>query len=202
MPVIDLIQGSEKWLKYRQSRLMATDVPVVLGSNPWRTKIELFEEKLGLRPPVQLNAAMERGQKLEPEARKLASELLGIEFEPIVMESTRFPWLASSLDGISSCGKYILEIKCLSERSHEAAIDDIIPPYYIDQILTQLEVTKANICYYFSYRPEYTGKPYAIIPVYPNREKQAEIIAKGSDFYFNHLCVMNPPEDWKLKERK
>ena len=62
MSIIPLEQGSAKWLEYRKSKVMATDSPILLGSNPWRTPIELWEEKLGLREPQPLNDAMRRGQ--------------------------------------------------------------------------------------------------------------------------------------------
>src|ERR1700722_13914293 len=171
MKIINLQQGSKEWLDYRKSKVMATDVPVILGSNPWKTTLELWEEKLDFRPPTQLNDAMRRGQELEPEARKLACELIGIEFEPCVCESSEYPWLAESLDGLSKCGRYILEIKCPKEATHIDAINGIVPPYYTDQKQDQLLVTGAEMCYYFSYRPVIKNKEYAIIEVYPDLEK-------------------------------
>jgi len=204
MGIINLEQGSELWKEWRRSRLTATDIPIVLGSNPFKTKLELFEEKLGLRSPTQINEAMKRGQDLEPEARKLANELIGIDFEPCVYESTRFPWLASSLDGYfypkdKNNDGYILEIKCPKEFTHLDAINGNLPEYYEDQIQTQLLVTQAEICYYFSYRPEEIQE-YAIIEVYPNHEKHMEIISKGYEFYMQ-MCTMCPPVEWELKKR-
>ncbi len=200
MPIINLEQGSQEWLDYRKKKVMATDIPVILGSNPWKKKLELWEEKLGLRPPTQMNDAMRRGQKLEPIARKLACELIGIDFRPVVIESTKYPWLAASLDGISELGRYILEIKCTKLKTHLEAIEQCFPKYYQDQVYTQLEVSQAEICYYFNYCPEYEEKPYAIIEVYPNHEKEAEIISKGYEFYVQ-MCTMRPPVEWELKKR-
>lgn len=201
MGIITLEQGSEDWLKYRESRVMATDVPVILESNKWKTKLQLWEEKLRHRPPTEMNDAMRRGQLLEPEARKLASDFLGIDFEPCVYQSDKYPWLAASLDGISKCKKYILEIKCPKASTHEDAIDNRIPDYYRDQIQDQLLVTQAEICYYFSYRPENKDKPYAIVEIYPDLEKHEIIVQKSKEFYIQ-MCRMDPPEEWKLKLNK
>lgn len=201
MPLIELIQGSDQWKQWRMSRITATDIPIILGSSPFKTKLELWEEKLGLRPPQPLNAAMARGQALEPEARKLASDLLDIDFRPVVMESTKYPWLAASLDGLGWCkNQYILEIKCPGLKGHEAAINGIIANYYIDQMNHCLLVTGCEKCYYCSYYPNHE-KELIIIEVYPDHEKQTEIIAKGQEFYIN-MCTMKPPTDWTLKERK
>lgn len=198
MPTISLEQGSQAWLDYRKSKIMATDTPIILGSNPWKTKLELWEEKLSFRPPVEMNDAMLRGQKLEPEARELANKEINIEFSPCVIESDNEHWLAASLDGISNCGKYILEIKCPKDTTHDDALDNRIPEYYFDQIQHQLLVSKCDIAYYFSYRPERKDKPYAIIEVYPDLEKQSKILEKGYEFY-QDMQTMNPPEDWKIK---
>jgi putative phage-type endonuclease len=200
MARIELEQGSPEWLAWRQSKITATDISIILGSNPWKSKLELFEEKLGLRPAQPLNNAMRRGISLEPEARLLASSKIGIAFEPCVFESEKYPWLAASLDGW--CGEYniLLEIKCTGMEKHIEAISGIMPEYYADQVQVQLLCSEAEICYYFSYRPEYTEKPYAIIEVYPNIEKQAEIIAKGQEFYVQ-MCTMCPPVEWQLKKR-
>lgn len=200
MPVVQLEQGSQAWLDYRKKKIMATDIPIILGSNPFKTKLELWEEKLGFRESTKINTAMERGQRLEPEARTLASHEIGTSFDPCVLEHSKYTWLAASLDGMSKGGYTIIEIKCPKDATHQDAIEGIIPPYYEDQIQVQLLVSGAGCCIFFSYRPERKDKPYAIIEVYPDHEKQAEIIEKGYKFY-QDMCNMNPPEEWKFKQR-
>lgn len=199
MGIINLPQNSPEWLEWRRSRVTATDVSILLGSNPFRTRLELWEEKLQLRPPQELNSAMTRGQTLEPEARKLACELLDIKFEPIVCESTENPWLAASLDGISECNKYILEIKCPKLSVHENAIKGQIADYYKDQMQTQLLVTGCEKCYFCSYFPKHE-KEIVIIKVFPNQDKQQEIIILSKEFYIQ-LCNIQPPIEWKLKQK-
>ncbi len=201
MAFIELKQGSAEWLSYRQRKVMATDSPILMGTNPWKTSLELWEEKLGLREPQSLNDAMKRGQDLEEEARMLAIEKIGKEFHPCVYESDKFSFLAASLDGLSICGEHILEIKCPKEKTHLEAIQDIIPIYYLDQIQHQLLVTDAKSCVYFSYRPECTENPYVIIEVFPVLEKHQQIIEKAQEFYLQ-MCTMQPPTEWKFKPRK
>jgi len=202
MPQIDLQQGTDKWIEYRKSRIMATDIPIILGSNSWSSELQLWEEKLNIQIPQSLNDAMKRGQLLEPEARKLAIHLIGIHFEPCVYQSNKYPWLAASLDGISTqCqNAYILEIKCPKEFTHLDSHEGNIPFYYLDQIQHQLLVTDAKICYYFSYRPEYVDQPYIIQEIHPDLQKQKEIIEKSYNFYYN-LCNWNPPEEWKFQKK-
>lgn len=199
MKICSIQQGSEEWKELRQSKISATDIPVILGSSPFKTQLELWEQKLGLREPDEFNEKMKRGSLLEEPARQLAIKIIGKEFTPSVVVSEENPWLMASLDGLSPLHTFILEIKCMKEFSHIEAINEIIPHYYLDQIQTQLYITKAELCYFFSYRPEYTQQPYAILEVFPNPKKHAEIIAKGYEFYVK-MCNMEAPQEWKLKK--
>lgn len=192
MPIINLQQGSEDWLEYRLSRIMATDISVINLSNPFKSEIELWEEKLKMRPGSKLNDAMKRGHDLEPVAREIACKELGLDFTPIVYESDEHYWAAASLDGYCEDNKIILEIKCPKEKTHLETFDQIIPMYYQDQIQWQFLTTKAKLCYYFSYRPECINKPIDIIEVIPDTEKQSVLVKKGFDFY-KSLCSFSSP---------
>lgn len=195
MAIIDLIQGSQDWLDYRQGRIMATDASVIAESNPFKTALELWEEKLGLREPQKVNEAMLRGQKLEPEAREIASIEIGLEFEPCVFESEAYSWAAASLDGLYLKLNRILEIKCPKEKTHKQALDNIIPEYYTDQMQWQMLVCESEIGYYFSYCPEYKDKPFQIIEVMADQYRQAVLLSKCQEFYIK-LCTMQPPLPW------
>ena len=203
MAIIQVEQGTDAWLVMRRSHITATDISVIMGSNPFKTPAELFREKLGLSPPQESNAAMERGSRLEPEARARACEELGFDFEPCVIVSDAYPWAMASLDGLSSLElcDVILEIKCPKERTHVEAVDGFIAPYYLDQMQWQLLVSGAQACYYWSYRPEYKERPFAWLDVIPDKERQQLMIEKGYEFY-QRLCTFDPPEEWTLKERK
>lgn len=200
MKIINTLQGSEEWKNLRLSKITGTDAAILTGSNRWKTKLELWEQKLGLREPDKVNEKMKRGSDLEEPARLLLNELIGIEFKPTVGISNTYPYMMASLDGLSSCGRYMCEIKCTGIEKHIESISGIIPEYYQDQMQHCLAVTGCEICYYFSYRPEYLDQPYAIIEVYPEKQKQQEIIDKGQEFYIQ-MCRMDPPEEWVLKKK-
>lgn len=201
MPILNLDQGSQEWLDYRKGKVMATDASVLMQSNPWKKPIDIWEEKLGIKEPASLNDSMKRGQILEPEARNLAMDIIGIEFEPVVYESERYNFMAASLDGISICGKKILEIKCPKHETHQDAINGMVPLYYIDQMQHQLFVTGAECCFYFSYRPENKENPYAMVMFESNLGRQEQIMEKSQEFYVQ-LCTMQPPKEWKFSDFK
>ena len=55
-----------KWLKERAHRLGGTDVAAIAGFNPYKSALDVFNEKLGLVPPVEETPIMEAGRLLEP----------------------------------------------------------------------------------------------------------------------------------------
>lgn len=204
MPIIEgLDQGSSEWHDFRAAHLMATDIPVILGSNPFKSKLELWEEKLKLRPPVQMNDAMRRGQELEPIARQMAIEKLGMNFTPAVYQSNKHHWMAASLDGISDCGKFILEIKCPSkEKLYTQMEQGFIPEYYVDQMQHQWKTVEGvELVIYGVYFPLRKENPILFKYIDPDLEKQSQIIEKGREFYIQ-MCTMQPPVEWQFKERK
>lgn len=206
MPIIQLEQGSPEWLSYRQRRIMATDTPVILGNNPWVTKFQRWEEKMGIRPGPIMNNAMKRGHELEPIAREKIQEILGIKFTPVVYESDTDPWMAASLDGLSECGKYIIEIKC-PFKWHLHGNNDFhgVPRYYRDQMDHQCMCPPGILANYFcTYFPEDTKEPLKITKFEWKDEEfesiKFEIIDQGYEFYMQ-MCNFEPPIEWKLNKK-
>ncbi len=201
MPKIVMEQGTDEWKAWRKTKITATSASIIMGSNPWKTQEDLWNEMLGFTPPQEMNAAMMRGSELEEPARNLFMEISGLHFEPCLYESDEFPWMAASLDGISHlelCDA-ILEIKCPGEKSHLEACEGKIKPYYYDQMQHQLAVTGASMCYYFSYRPECTPQ-YIVIEVYPDVDYQ-EIMIKHEYEFYKKLCNFDKPVEWEMKQR-
>ncbi len=200
MKIINLEQGSNAWLKYRRSKVMATDCAIIMNKNPWRSILELWNDKMGNSPPLEENDAMRRGKELEPVARKLFIEDVEIDMIPVVVESSEYPWMAASLDGWNEDNKAVLEIKCMGEKGHKDALIDIIAPYYVYQIQHQIAVTNADIAYFMSYRPE-NDVPFVILEIYPDQEIIGQIIDREQLFYLNHMCQLMEP-NWELEMRK
>ncbi len=184
MKIIYVEQGSPEWLSWRKTVITATECPVILGSSPWSTPYKCWQRKLGLVEEQQSNAAMERGRLLEPEARAQFNECYQMNMVPACVESTEYPFLGASLDGLprylglfeSNC---ILEIKCGGAKLHAMAEQGIIPQNYLDQMQHQLFITKAEKCFYYSY----DGKDGICIEVFPDPEFANKFIDKARKFW-------------------
>lgn len=179
MKLLDLEQGSPEWLSWRKTVITATDCPCIMGSNPWSTEYKCWQKKLGLVEEQKPNEAMERGSRLEPEARAQFIERYRIKMTPAVVESSELSFLGASLDGISDCRKYILEIKCGGSKLYDMASQGIVPPYYNDQIQHQLLVTRAERCFYYCYN----GKDGICIEILPDPNFLPTFIPKARAFW-------------------
>ena len=143
-----LIQGTDEWLHYRTSKITATDACVIMGASKWKTKLELYNEKINENTNVFMNDRMKRGTDLEPMARELFCIQNGIEVSPRVITKE---WAMASLDGMSECGNYIVEIKCPGEKDHDLALSGKVPDHYYPQIQHQLYVTGLDWAFYYSF---------------------------------------------------
>ena len=176
---MSLVQGSEEWLEERKKRVGASDISIIMGINPWKGIVELWKEKLGLSVAPFKNYAMQRGILLEPPAREKFIETTKIKVTPEVRYHPKYPWLMASLDGISACGKHIVEIKCAGKKDHALAMEGVIPEYYIPQVQTQIEVCGVTQAYYYSF----DGDQGKCIVIQRDDEMIKKIIACGSYFY-------------------
>lgn len=197
MKILPYEQGTEDWLKWRKSVITATECSVIMGSNPWDTPYMIWGWKLGLIPPKEVNEAMKKGQLLEPDARAQFIERYGINMTPSVVESTENNFLGASLDGLSDCKEFILEIKCGGDKLHSLALQGEIPTYYLHQIQQQLLVTGAKKCFYYSY----DGQNGVCIEVYPDPKFKEEYLPKAREFWKFVAFEEAPPlqqKDYKV----
>lgn len=194
-------QGSEAWLSWRKKVITATDAPIILGLNNFKDMHQLWLEKLGFVEPEPVNDFMTRGQALEPVARNLLGQLLGIYFKPIVIESDEYPWMGASLDGFNFNKDCICEIKCMKLSKHLQVSEDTIDPCHYAQMQHQLACTNASFCYYASYHPD-APDPLTIVEIIPDEEYIKNMIKKEKEFFFETMCNMEPTrESWTFKEK-
>lgn len=179
MKIINVQQGTPEWLSWRKTVITATDCPAILGSSPWATAYQCWQRKLGLLGEQEVNMSMERGRILEPIAREEFVAQWGIDMNPTVVESSEFDFLGASLDGLSTCNKYILEIKCGGYKLHAAAKDGIIPEYYKHQIQHQLLVTGAQKAFYY----QFNGEEGVCLEVLPELKFKEKFLPIARDFW-------------------
>jgi putative phage-type endonuclease len=149
---IELEQDTAQWLEWRKSGITATDAAIIMGHNPYEDIDNLFLVKSGLKKAeFKMNEAIQRGKDLEPVVRAKVNNHFQENFNPACVQNLKYDYMIASLDGISSDGKWLLEIKCPSGfGTHKKNIDNI-PPYYATQVQYQLLCTGAECALFTSY---------------------------------------------------
>lgn len=183
-----LEQGSDEWKRVRKLHVTATDAAIICGVSPYSTAHKLWLRKMGLEPEEKENSAMRRGSEMEPIAREWVEKNQGFTCKPAVVFSKEHPFMMASLDGISECGMFIVEIKC-GEKSYELASRGTIPDYYIYQLMTQMLCAEVQYGFYVAFNGE-TG---IIIKVERDQNLIDKIICKAKEFY-ECMISFTPPE--------
>ena len=111
---------------------------------------------MGLRLPKEPNAAMLRGSRLESEALLKFNEITNFKMSPAVILSNKNEFAMASLDGLSECKNYILEIKSPGNKNfHKYKLmskSNEIDLCHFAQVQHQMMCANVNMVYYFCYQ--------------------------------------------------
>lgn len=143
----------QQWLKERLSGVGASEASAIVNLNPYKTNVELWEEKTGLR--VAEDISDKAVVKYGIEAERPLRELFALDFpqyqveyhEYKIIRNAEYPFIFCTLDGelteIETGRKGILEIKTteIMQSGQWAKWKDRIPDNYYIQCLHQLLAT-------------------------------------------------------------
>lgn len=143
----------DEWLKERQKGIGGSDAATILGLNPYKSNVDLWEEKTGRKVAEDISDKpyVQYGTKAE----KYLRELFKLDFpkyevihqENTIIKNSMCPFLFASLDGQlidTETGEMgILEIKTsdILRSMQKEKWKEQIPPNYYCQILHYLNVT-------------------------------------------------------------
>lgn len=143
----------EDWLKERKNGIGGSDAATIMGLNPYKTNVDLWEEKTGIKAADDISDKpyVQYGTVAEEYLR----ELFKLDFpqydvkheENTIIKHPIHPFLFASLDGIlvdKETGEMgILEIKTTNilQSMQKEKWKDKIPDNYYCQILHYLNVT-------------------------------------------------------------
>jgi len=177
---LDLKQGSREWLAWRHDGIGASYAAAIMGENPWKDAEELLAQKCDALQQAPATKAMRRGTALEPVARRAYSKLTGRSLRSVCLQSSRYPWMRASLDGLSSCGSHAVEIKCGASAYNTTAATNAPPSYYYGQLQHTLAVTGLDGLDFCCYWP---GMPEIILHVERDNEYILRLLEAEAVFW-------------------
>lgn len=152
MVEMKILSSREEWLGVRKHYIGGSDASAVLGMNPYKTNLELWQEKIGMVVPEDISDKpyVQYGHEAEP----LLRELFALDFpeyevgyeENNIWFNDAYPFAHASLDGWltdQDGRKGILEIKTTNilQSMQKEKWDHRIPDNYYIQVLHYLMVT-------------------------------------------------------------
>lgn len=131
-------------LENREKYVGGSDMPILLGMSPYKTRFELAKEKAGL---VERNfdgsAYTEYGHILEPQIRDYINAIHGVDFRPDTKIDEKEK-IRCNVDGYDTHCRQLLEIKTHGTNSNDSA--------YNAQIQLYLDVYGLDSCLLAKYR--------------------------------------------------
>lgn len=104
-PIVTIFQSREEWLEARKDGLGASDASSLLGISPWKSNVELWEEKCGLAIPEDIGdkPQVKYGNDAEPLLRQffmLDHPEYGLAFTPYkIIRHGEYPFITCTPDG-------------------------------------------------------------------------------------------------------
>lgn len=181
MKILDLVQGSEEWLKARIGIATASNFSKIITPAKGDVSktidsyaLELAVESItGIREEGFKSSAMERGNQLEPIARKLYERKKLKKVEQIGFVVSDCENYGYSPDGVIGDG--LIEIKCPLATTHaKYLMDNKLPDDYKPQVQGGLFVSGRKWCDFISYHPDFGNQSLMIVRV----ERDEDYIAK------------------------
>ena len=192
-------QDRTDWLNERRKGIGGSDVAAIVGLSPWVTALDVYEQKLGLVPPVETTEAMYWGTMLEPAIRQAYSDRTGFAVEkpekPFV--HPKYTFMRANLDGLVINDNRIAEFKTAS-TSHgwgEPGTDEI-PEYYLTQVQHYMAVTDKPVC---DVALLVAGRDFSVYTVEADKELQEQLIEIEAEFW-DKVQKHIPPEPATYEE--
>ena len=149
-PRVTICKDRTEWLEARKEGLGASDASALLGISPWKTNVQLWEEKTGLTVPEDIGdkPQVKYGNDAEPLLRAffaLDHPEYGLAFTPFkIIRHEKYPFITCTPDGeLLEAGtdrRGGLEIKTteIMSSSGWSRWKDRIPDEYYAQVCHQM----------------------------------------------------------------
>jgi putative phage-type endonuclease len=178
----------------RRKGIGGSDAPAVLGISPFRSAIDVWADKLNLRPKEPENPAMRWGKLLEPHVASAYSEATGRRVKipyPQIMRHREHSWMLGSIDRLVIGEQRLVELKTSKwDRGWGGPGTDVVPDDYFIQVQHYLAVTGYPVA---DCAVLIAGSDFRVYTIQRDDKLIAEMIAVLADFWQAHVLTGKPP---------
>jgi len=184
----------EAWLAARRSYLTASDAAAVLGHSPWRSRLDVWREKVEGVSTVVESERMRLGRLLEPAilARYAEDTTLRVAPNDQLHRAAAHPWLAATPDAFvyDATGKLAGLAQAKATSSVAAWHDGQPPLYYQVQAAVEMVVADAP---WDDFPTLIAGSDYTCPRVERHVAAEEAIIDALAEFWHRFVLPSTPP---------
>lgn len=192
MKIVNLKQKTPEWLTWRKNGIGGSDIGSILGVNPYKSKLDVYNDKKGLSSQQPQNAAMQRGTDLEDEVLQEMREWSTFNYQSDVCgEHDEFDFIKFSFDGYDLDNRELLEIKVPTARNFDRYLREDIPLYYQYQVQWGIKTCEGSKAILSAKSPERNlTHP---IRIYRDEKMVNEAVEAARQFWYDHILKDSPP---------
>ena len=158
----DIVQRTPEWIEIKRGKMSASNAETIIANGKGlETYIYnlMAEYYSSAEKENYINADMQRGIDLEPEARLEFEFYTNLDVQEVgFIEHNEF--IGVSPDGLIG-DDGLIEIKCPNDSIYfKLLLSNNIKPEYIAQMQMQMYVTDRQYCYFVSYNPNFEKSLY------------------------------------------
>ncbi|MGN1098158.1 MAG: YqaJ viral recombinase family protein [Clostridia bacterium] len=182
----------EQWRELRRESLGGSDAAVIVGLNPWKSKIELYCDKKGMLEEVEETEAIRLGNDLEEYVAKRFSEATGkqVRRSGYMWQHPKHSFITANIDREIVGENAFLECKTTSPFNKSDFNGGEVPLNYYVQCMHYLAVTGCERAYLavlvFS-------KGFYWYTIERNEEEIKSLMRAECDFWEKHISADIPP---------
>ena len=194
--------GKKEWLKYRKGGISGSDAGAICGLNPYRTAIQVYNDKRTNEIEEFDNEAMREGRDLEEYVARRFVEATGkkVRRANAMFCDEENPFMLADVDRMIVGENAGLECKTASPFSAEKWEDDKIPLSYQIQCYHYMSVMNADRWYVAVL---IYGTEFKVYCLGRDEEMIQNLIHLENDFWNNHVQVgvIPAPDGSKLADK-
>ena len=191
----------EKWLMYRKRGIGGSDAGAVCGLNPYRTAMQVYEDKTTDIIEEIDNEAMRQGRELEDYVARRFTEATGkkVRRANFMYYDEKYPFMLADVDRMIVGENAGLECKTASPYLADKWKDGKIPISYQIQCYHYMSVCNADAWYI---AVVIYGREFKYYRIERDEEMLADLIRIEEDFWENHVLkgVLPEPDGSELAD--
>lgn len=183
----------KEWLKYRKSGIGGSDAGAVCGLNPYRTAMQVYQDKVSEEIEEMDNEAMRQGREFEDYVAKRFMEATGkkVRRANAMFYNEEYPFMLADVDRMVVGENAGLECKTASPYMADKWKDGNIPLSYQIQCYHYMAVSNADAWYL---AVVIYGREFKYYKIERDEAVIADLIQIEKAFWENHVMKQQIPD--------